>query len=287
MSKASSNIQYLGLPGITQECLDGLMRLIQYDDRIERARILSYGGSHALLLTVQPGDLFAIKAGFGDGYDGEGPRKFSYALMLLEALKVDIEEYEVGTRMMNHLNNSTLTEGDLAELKLMRPVRPQRYWNYIWEQHYKWYKEGKLWKEFRSVVPLSLIDSRITDLAITFWEHADDRLMTGYRRLEDIVRARTGLTEHGARLFMQAFGPNAPKLAWKGLGSAEQSARANLFGNAYSAHRNSRAHKEKDNHRPDQLSEFMLLNHLYLLERGATQVDVADGTKGEFTQNAA
>ena len=267
MSKVHNGIQYMGLPGITQECLDGVMRLIQYDDKINQCRILTADNDHALLLTINPGDLVAIKSGFGSGYSGEGSRKFSYALTLLEALKVDIDEYNVGSWMLKRLDNNALTETDIESLEEMRPVRPQQYHDYIEDRHYDWLKEGKLWKEFRQIVPLSLIDYRITDLAITFWDNPDEKLMTGYRRLEDEVRKRTRLTEHGSRLFNQAFNPSTPKLKWEGLGNGEQSARANLFNSVYGVHRNPRAHKESDKYNPDQLSEFLLLNHLYLLER--------------------
>src|SRR5665213_60979 len=94
MSKVHNGIQYAGLPGITQESLDGIMRLIQYDNHIKRARILSASNEHGFLLTIDHDDLVAIKAGFGSGYMGEGSRKFSYALQLLEAHRVEIEEYE-------------------------------------------------------------------------------------------------------------------------------------------------------------------------------------------------
>jgi len=96
MARVHNEIQYLGLPGITQECLDGIMRLLQYEDRIVRARILSASGDHGFLLSVQPENLVAIKAGFGSGYSGEGSRKFSYALELLDAHRIEIDEYESG-----------------------------------------------------------------------------------------------------------------------------------------------------------------------------------------------
>lgn len=263
----------MGLPGITQGCLDGVMRLIQYDDRITLCRILTSGNSHALLLTIVPGDLVAIKSGFGSGYTGEGSRKFSYALALLDALKVPIDEYEVGSSLLKRLDKNSLTEADIDAIVAMHPVRPQRFYQYIEDRHFDWYREGKLWKEFRQVVPLSIIDSRITDLAITFWDNPDEKLMTGYRRLEDVIRKRTGLTEHGSRLFSHAFNPASPKLKWTGLGSSEQAARANLFSSIYGVHRNPRAHKEANDHTPDQLSEFLLLNHLYLLESESLAVE--------------
>jgi hypothetical protein len=39
----------------------------------------------------------------------------------------------------------------------------------------------------------SVIGGRLADLAMRFFENADDSIMTGFRRLEDLIRQRTGL----------------------------------------------------------------------------------------------
>lgn len=192
MNQIESGIQYVGLPGVTQECLDGVMRLIQYGDRIQRARILSAANMHGLLLTVVPGDLFAIKCGFSSGYGGEGPRKFSFVLQLLQAHHVEIDEFEVGEDFLARVDGGTLTERDISTLETMRPIRPKRYHEFIEEKHFDMSGNGTLWREFAPVIPLGIIDARIVDLAIHFWEDADGKLMTTYRRLEDNVRARIG-----------------------------------------------------------------------------------------------
>jgi hypothetical protein len=105
------------------------------------------------------------------------------------------------------------------------------------------------------------------DLAIRFWEGPDDRLMMGYRRLEDIVRKRTAIDEHGVKLFSQAFSGPKAKLGWKDLDESEQAGRVHLFTGTYLAYRNPRAHRELEEYANDQLNEFLLLNHLYLLEK--------------------
>jgi hypothetical protein len=73
----SAMIEYAGVPGASKECQDAVIRLIQFGDRITRARILTYEREHCLLLTVNVGDLVAVKSGFASGYGGEGPRSFS------------------------------------------------------------------------------------------------------------------------------------------------------------------------------------------------------------------
>jgi hypothetical protein len=87
----------------------------------------------------------------------------------------------------------------------------------------------------------------------------------------ELVRKRTGLDEHGSKLFSQAFLGNASVLCWKGLDVNEQTGRGNMFTAAYMAYRNPRAHREVNDGTAGQLAEFLLLNHLYILEREATE----------------
>jgi len=54
-----------------------------------------------------------------------------------------------------------------------------------------------LWREFPPVIPFAIIDGRIIDLPMSFWGNPNDRLLSGYRRLEDIVRERTDINEYG------------------------------------------------------------------------------------------
>jgi len=223
------------------------------------------------LLTVNVGDLIAVKSGFGSGYRGEGSRGLSYVLKVLEAYGADIEEYQVTPEFMERLDYSALTKSDLDALDATRPVRPSRWHEYIFEEDWDRISDGTLWREFPPVMPFAIIETRLTDLALSFWEHADECLITAYRRLEDIVRDRTGLTEHGAKLFSQAFvGPTA-KLSWKDIDAGEQTGRGNLFTAAFMAYRNRRAHRELRNDRDGQLREFLLLNQLYVLEKESSK----------------
>jgi len=100
------------------------------------------------------------------------------------------------------------------------------------------------------------------DLALEFWKSPDNSLSVGYRRLEDIVRARTGIEQYGAKLFSQAYNPNGGALTWKDVDEGERAARMQLFTGTYSAHRNRRARRELHGHSTDLLTEFLLLNHL-------------------------
>ena len=268
MSKLAG-IQYWGEDGITQECLDAVMRLLQYDDPITKVRVLTDGERYCLLITLGEFDLIAIKSGFSYGYVGEGPRKFSYALALFEAHKIEMDEFEVGKDIIQRINDSALTNSDLEKINSLKPVRPLRIYEYIEMDDFNKIKDGTLWQNFRPVIPFAVVDPRIMDLAVSFWNRPDANLMDGYRRFEDIVRNKTGIDETGSRLFTQAFLREDSSLKWEGIGNGEKQARANLIIGAYSAYRNPRAHKEKESRATEYLSEFLLLNHLFLLESQA------------------
>ena len=94
--------------------------------------------------------------------------------------------------------------------------------------------------------------------------------MKGFRRLEDAVRSHAQVDGHGAKLFRKAFDPQKGVLIWQGLTPAETESRLNLFSAAFGACRNPRAHKEINSSLRDQVSEFLLLNMLFRMERKAT-----------------
>ena len=262
-----AGIQYAGESGISKDCRDAVMRLLQYGDQIKLSRILSCSGTHCLLLTVNEGELVAVKSGFGSGYQGEGAHAFSYVLQLLDAHNVQIKEYEVDDDVIERLDSSSLTVSDIDKLDAARPVRPTRWHEYVFKDDWENKDKGAVWKGFHPVIPFAIIDSRISSLAISFWEGPDDKLLTGYRRLEDIVRKRTGIDEHGAKLFSQAFVGDKARLGWKKLDGGERAGRGSLFTAAYTAYRNTRAHRELNDDGHNQVVEFLLLNHLYLLEK--------------------
>lgn len=267
-----AGIEYAGISGSTVDCQQAVLRLIQFGTRIQRAAILSASNDHCLLLTTNEGDPIAIKSGFASGYGGGGPHGFSYVLQTLESHGVEIEEYEVDAEFLDRLDRSALSNRDLELLEGATPRRPTRWHDYINEKHFEQSRNGTLWRDgFPPVIAFAIIDPRIMDLALVFWENPDNCLLAGYRRLEDIVRERTGIAHHGTKLFSQAFNPDGGTLTWKDTDNGERTGRMQLFTGTYAAHRNPRAHREPKDRTAALLSEFLLLNHLYALERDSVQ----------------
>lgn len=273
-----AGIEYIGVEGISGHCKNAILRLIQCRTKIVHAKILSHVdsdsvGTHCFLLTLYDDNLVAVKSGFSSGYRGEGPRAFSFVLQILDSLGVKIDEYSVDKAMIGRLDMSALTENDINYVNETRPVWPLEKWREYILWNYP--DRTELWREFKPVVPFAIIDRRILDLAINFFENPDNSLITGYRRLEDIVRQRTGLQESSTQLFSQAFLMTGAPLVWTNLDPSEQKGRGQLFTAAFLSYRNRRGHREQDENPKKELAEFLLLNQLYVLEAEAVHKDDA------------
>ena len=269
-------IEYVGVAGASKDCQDAVLRYIQFGDIITRVWILTCATDHSLLLELAGVDQVAVKSGFASGYGGEGPRRFSYVMQVLELHGAEIQEVEVSQELFDRLDSSCLMPKDISFIQNAAPVRPSRWHKYIEERHFLEANTKNLWRQqFPMVLPLALIDPRIANLALKFREAPDNSLLVGYRRLEDIVRERTRSEQYGMKLFSLAFNPKDGRLTWEDTDEGERAARMNLFTGTYGAHRNRRAHREVQAHATELYSEFILLNHLYRLESEAIEAEYA------------
>lgn len=266
-----AGIQYGGENGVSAYCLDSVLRLLQCNDEIVTARILTCGTSHALLLNMASGSRIAVKSGFSTGYVGEGPRTFSHLLMLLFAHRVTLLEHRIDEELSGRLDASALTIADVLRIE-GEPPRAGGWNDYVLEEDWAREKGRTLWQGLHPVIPMAIIDSRLFDLAVGFWTSPDARLVSAWRRLEDTIRVRAKSSEHGAKLFAQAFlGKTAP-LTWPDVDDGERAARTEMFKSSYGTFRNPRAHCERDTPRDEALCELLAVNQLFRLEATAVHV---------------
>jgi len=271
-----AGIEYHGSPGITAHCLRAITRLLCAGDEIEKAWLLSAkfrdgGGAHCFIMHTLCGGPVAIKSGFSSGYPGEGPKGLETALAILHLHRIDVEEYEVDNSVIERLDKSCLLVGDLEDCELARPTHPTKTADYMSlscldDPSYP-VRQPHL---YPPSVDLGLVDSRILDLALDLSKSPDRVITTAYRRLEDMIRDRTKLSnESGQRLMSKAFeGPDSI-LHWQDEHPAEQAGKVGLFKSVFLAFRNPRAHKELKHSDRELLREFMLVNELYHLEAKA------------------
>ncbi len=263
-----AGIQYLGEAGISKYCKEAVIRLIQSGDTIEEVKILSVGDEHSnehcLLLKVHPEITIAIKSGFASGYNGEGPRAYSYVLGLLNQYTYNIAEYYAPHDVIKRLNNSCLTIKDLDCIDKLKPITPYRWVEYIRDHHCN---KPAIFKEFPLELPLAIIDHRLLEFAISFSDSPDTQILNAYRLLESIVREKTGLKhESSTKLFSKAFMGDDSILYWGDIDGGESKGRASLFTSVFMAYRNNRAHQEPKHALDDDIREFLLINQLFNLE---------------------
>lgn len=272
-----AELEYHGSSGITQHCLDAIVMLLQFGERIEKARLLSGEvdqtncRDHAFLLTLVDGRDVVINTGFRSGYGGEGPKGLSKALQLFLRHNVDIEEYEVNSALMRRLEKCCLLNSDIEAILAARSVSGGRYYDYIWYNSEKGnytFDERAISALYHPLVPLAIVDNRILDLALRLEQDPDASLLTGYKRLEGLVREKhpdlRGLS--AARLFSTAYQGENALLEWPDVDKSEAGGRASLFIGVFKSYRNKRAHHEEDTDLKSAVREFLLLNELFLLE---------------------
>ena len=262
-------IEYHGASGITRHCLDAVVRLIHFGEKIYVARLLTCldrhnCGDHGLLLTMEHEHLVAIKPGFASGYKGEGPSGLSTVLRMLQWQGADIEEYDISPATMERLKSGCLLVKDLDNLELAKPVLPVRYYDYMLDRN------CDLQRYFPPSINFGLLDKRLVDLALDFSANPGYAIDSAFKRLEDLIRRRIEMPgESGSKLLTRAFLGEASILHWGDENPSEQSSKANLFKSIFGAYRNPRAHREVTASDDEAVREFMLVNSLYLLEAAA------------------
>ncbi len=178
---------------------------------------------------------------------------------------------------MDRLNTSCLLKSDLKLIDKSRPVLPRRFHCYIIdEDECSGQVSERLINRYPYSIPFVIIDPRIHDLAIDFFENPDHVLSRAYRRLEEIIRKRTGLSGEGQKLFSLAFQVEGSPLTWDVPDTNEVRGRAQIFIGVFSGFRNARAHREIEATGSSELREFLLINELYRLEaESLTQEELA------------
>ncbi|MDC5562069.1 TIGR02391 family protein, partial [Acinetobacter baumannii] len=127
---------------------------------------------------------------------GEGPRGLATALTLLKRHEIETEEILVSSKILRKANNSTLNDSEIELLFKQEIIRPIRLHDYIYPFTKEVAETHKRKRYYPLELPYSILDDRIFDLALLFKQDPDSALLKAYKRLEDILRTRTGLNEH-------------------------------------------------------------------------------------------
>lgn len=272
-----AQIQYIGLPGATQECVSALHSLVESQPKPSAVRLITCRRDsedaireHAFLIEQPLGELVCIPSGFASGYGGEAPNGLSFALALLRSLSIPISEVEVERETLDRVDSGQLTD---ADVEMILQGKSRRRWaDYITDEHSDEAKSGELWQRLEPTLPLGVIHPTLNDLAASFWDDPDRSIVSAFRRLEDEVRALSGLKLSSQKLFSKAFVRDDSVLLWPGMDLGEQKARGQMFTSAFGALRNRRSHSEAlEETSSDRLCEFLSVNMLFRLLAGVSR----------------
>lgn len=268
-------VDYVNGERTSRGALQALMNALQLQPAVTKVWLLTTDYDHALIVVYQDDKYIAIQGGLSSGRPSEGTKTLSKALAFIDSLGLSIHEILVPFGLMNRLIRGGLTQKDISTLDA-GGVGHGHWPNYILPEDWESSTTRQLWDTAEPMIPMAIIDPRLRDIAIRFWKSPDSALMDGYRRLECCIRGRIDCNSRGIDIFGKAFGGKQPQLAWQEeLGSGD-SARQLLFRGVFQAYRNARAHNELQTSPNESLTEFLLLNHLFLLEAAAVNAPSPD-----------
>jgi hypothetical protein len=273
-SRLIADVQYHGQHGVTQSCLNAIVRVLHSEEWISKALLLSNSNFHCFYLELLESERIIIRPGFASGYGGEGPAGLAKALLMLEEHNIHVEEVRVSDGFMRRAADSFLTEDDLSEIDESRAVRPYRIGDYI---HGILDRRGGYSAKtyYPPIVPYALVHPLIKDLSLLLSSAPDEAIFQAYRRLEQHITKRTGLSFHSSKLIRAAFEGEKSALHWDRLTEAQMKHRVSLFLYGFSFSRNPRAHAEFKTNQLNALREFLFVNELFLLESEAVERTMA------------
>lgn len=270
-NQPSEQIQYLGTP-FTQDCLNAIGFILQTQQRIEKALLLSYDQNHAYLVKSDR-STYIIRSGFTSGYLGEGPKGLASSLQLFLKHNIEVEEVCISEKIMKKVNKTSLSNNDLEHILKTKYTRPIQIHEYIYAIYNTLEYQVTNDRYYPTELPYQLIDSRILDLALKFNDDPNYSILTAYTRLEDIVKVKINdRSLFSNNLLKTAFISDKQRQSiyfWDANNEKISNALGCLFTNIFTVYRNERAHSEVDKPYFKQLREFLLINELYLLEREA------------------
>lgn len=251
------NIQYHGDNRTTESCIDAIVRILHFDDRIDLAVLLTCEDRHAFLLTVQEYQKIIIQSGFASGYGGEGPKGLAKVIQLLRLHSIELEEVHVSSKVFSRVENCQLRDKDLQQIEETPYVRPISLIDYVFDIGD--IPQGELLKRYPSVIPWATLDPRIIDLALILNQGDSSAVSRAFNRFETTLKERAGNNSRSLRAAANSVFSN-------GGANDLPSAAEKLVTSVYTLLRNPRAHEEHYFSREEDIRCFVMINELFLME---------------------
>jgi len=225
-----ANMQYHGEYGVTQTCIDAVVRILQAGGWITKAILLTHKDTHCIYLQLAEHEDVLVRPGFASGYLGEGAAGLAIVLLMLKDHRIDVEEVLVSAGFMTRAAESRLTRADVARIDSCRAVRPHRLSDYTWKVlDARGGGRACVRKQYPLLPPFGLLDPRLRELALQLQSDPDAAISKAFRLLEESVCRRCDFQGvFGRKVFERAFLGIESKLTWPALHPNEVKGRAEV-----------------------------------------------------------
>ena len=279
-SPSPDDVQYMGIPGISEQCLLAVDTIVNSQRLPERASLVTHKelprSSKAEHLFLFWGwnhvPLTVVHSGFASGYGGEGPRTFSMALCMIRDKAVPINELRVHKGLFNAIEERRPTQVMLDQLRVQGEPMEQWIGVYVWEEHEQMVQDRTFWPMWhRPNLAFDFLDPELAERCQSLFPAkveaaVREAFLVVEARLRDVMEAsiEEGEAPTGMALISEALRPNGGILTDESLPPSEREGLHHLFRGAFQYVRNPRAHRFVDEKDPQRAIEFVYLADLLL-----------------------
>lgn len=261
-------IQYLGVPGSTNECVHAMVTILTSPYPCQEITIVVEhvdGEDHEAVCFVVWGwlgqDVTIVPDGFGT-HGGTGGWGLGLVLELMEFYRVTIKERWVEPDMFERIASGQPTRSDLATLQQTDMTAPSwPYWKRLFTRPQR--TRAAFDDAWAEQFPFWLLEPEILDEVRDVKQDPATAVFRAVKRLEIIIRAIGSFSADtvGRRLVNDAFGEHG-KLPLQGAVPDESQAWANLFRGVFGAFKNPQSHRDGKLTVEDAAGQILAVNTL-------------------------
>ena len=279
-SPQPDEVQYMGMPGISEPCLLAVDTIVNSQRPPERASLVTYkelprsGGAVHLFLFWDWNEvpLTVVHSGFASGYGGEGPRTFSMALCMIRDKAIPMNVLHVREDLFNAIEERRPTPEMLDQLGVQGEPIEQWIWSYVWEEHERMVEERRFWPKWHQPnLVFDFLDPELAERCGTLYPaNMQAAIQLAYLVVEERLRSLISAPDDyedistGNRLIVKALHHETGELTDRSLPRSEREGLFLMFKGAYMYVRNSRSHRFVDENDPQRAIEFIYLADLLL-----------------------
>lgn len=251
-------VQYLGIPGGSDECLLAVDTIVNSEFRPRRGTVVSWVKDRAnrlqehLFMFWDWNDvpLTVVHSGFTSGYSGQGPRCFSQALCMILDRAIPANMVTVNEVEFNAIERRQLTDQIIATCKNADgPPLGLEWYGWTFPEHVQQIKEQTFWRDFHQPkLSTEFLDQELAVRCEKIFGHdRESAVAAAFKVVEERLRQSVDIPHaYGSQLVKDTLDPEKGILTDRNKSRQEQEGLYALFSGAMSFVRNPRSHRFVD-----------------------------------------